>query len=156
MKPGRYVFFPCVIALASVLLMSGCSWRAPKVEVDSVTLDVAQRANNDTPIAVDFIAVKDPELLKLLSGIPASQWFAERSQYQRDYREQMSIWSLELVPGQFLTNDDFPLGGQKAAGLLVFAGYNTPGVHRLRLGDTSDVWLRFESRDMRLLGDEAQ
>ncbi|HWV11046.1 MAG TPA: type VI secretion protein [Pseudomonas sp.] len=154
MKQGRTIFFRVLIGVVAVAVLTACSWRSPRVELDRLILDVTPRANNDSPIAVDFIAVKDADLLKLLAAIPARQWFAEREQYQRDYRELMSIWSLELVPGQFMESDDFPLGGEAAAGLLVFAGYNTPGVHRLRLGEQHKVWLRFESRDMRLLGDD--
>lgn len=131
--------------------LAGCSFFGPKVDLDSLTLDVAPKANDDTPIAVDFIAVADPDLLKQLSGISASQWFAEREQYQRDYRQLMSVWGLELVPGQFIDRQPFPLGGKKAAGLLVFASYNTPGAHRLRLDDQSEAWLKFDSREMSLV-----
>lgn len=131
--------------------LAGCSFFGPKVDLDSLTLDVAPKANDDTPIAVDFIAVADPDLLKQLSGISASQWFAEREQYQRDYRQLMSVWGMELVPGQFIDRQPFPLGGKKAAGLLVFASYNTPGAHRLRLDDQSEAWLKFDSREMSLV-----
>ncbi|TBU95703.1 type VI secretion protein [Phytopseudomonas dryadis] len=153
MKQGRSSFFGVLIGGLGVLLLAACAWREPRIGLDEVTLDVAPRANDDTPIAVDFVAVGDGELLKLLSAIPARQWFAEREQFRRDYRHLMSIWSLELVPGQFMESGDFPLRGEAAAGLLVFAGYNTPGVHRLRLGEQRKIWLRFESRDMRLLGE---
>ena len=86
--------------------------------------------------------------------ISARQWFAERGQYERDYRNLFSVWGLELVPGQFRDVRDFPFAGDGAAGLLVFAGYNTPGVHRLRLNESGRVWLRFDSREMRLLTDQ--
>ncbi|PRB48510.1 type VI secretion protein [Pseudomonas sp. MYb2] len=132
-------------------LLAGCSFFGPKVDLDSLILDVAPKANDDTPIAVDFIAVADPDLLKQLSAISASQWFAGREQYQRDYRQLMSVWGLELVPGQFIDRQPFPLGGKKAAGLLVFASYNTPGAHRLRLDDQSEAWLKFDSREMSLV-----
>ncbi|VVQ06385.1 type VI secretion protein [Pseudomonas fluorescens] len=134
-----------------LVTLTGCSFFGPKVDLDSLTLDVAPKANDDTPIAVDFIAVADPDLLKQLSGISASQWFAGREQYQRDYRQLMSVWGLELVPGQFIDRQPFPLGGKKAAGLLVFASYNTPGAHRLRLDDQSEAWLKFDSREMSLV-----
>ena len=135
-------------------LLTGCSLFGPKVDLDSLTLDVAPKANDDTPIAVDFIAVNDPDLLKQLSGINASQWFAQREQYQRDYRQLMSVWGLELVPGQFIDRQPFPLEGKKAAGLLVFASYNTPGAHRLRLDDQREAWLKFDSREMNLVSRE--
>ncbi|MBL0845273.1 hypothetical protein [Pseudomonas mediterranea] len=135
------------------LAISGCSFFAPSVDLDSLTLDVASRANDDTPIAVDFIAVNDPDLLKQLSAISARQWFAEREQFQRDYRHLMSVWGLELVPGQFIDRQPFPLEGRRAAGLLVFASYNTPGAHRLRLDDRRKAWLKFDSREMSLVDD---
>ncbi|ETD37836.1 type VI secretion protein [Pseudomonas chlororaphis subsp. aurantiaca PB-St2] len=133
------------------MLLCGCSLFGPRVGLDTLTLDVAPRANDDTPIAVDFVAVKDADLLKQLSGMSARQWFAEREQFQRDYRQMMSVWGLELVPGQFIGDQRFPLGGERAAGLLVFASYNTPGAHRLRLDDQSSAWLKFNSREMTLL-----
>ena len=137
------------------MLLGGCSLWGPRVDLNVLTLDVAPKANDDTPIAVDFIAVNDPDLLKQLSGITARQWFSEREQFQRDYRQAMAVWSLELVPGQFIDQQPFPLGGKKAAGLLVFASYNTPGAHRLRLDDQSKAWLKFNSREMSLVGDSS-
>jgi len=134
-----------------LLFLSGCSFFGPSVGVASLTLDVAPLANDNTPIAVDFVAVKDPDLLKQLAGVSAKQWFGEREQFQRDYRQQLSVWGLELVPGQFVAKQDFPLRGQSAVGLLVFASYNTPGAHRLRLDDQHDAWLKFDSREMSLL-----
>jgi type VI secretion system protein len=157
MKQGRFILASKIVLLAAAILLGGCAdLLGPRVQLDSLTLDVAERANDDTPIAVDFIAVRDPELLKVLSGITARQWFSEREQYRRDYQTQFSVWSLELVPGQFMEAREFPLAGDSAAGLLVFAGYNTPGAHRLRLDEQSRAWLRFDSREMRLLSENEQ
>ncbi|HLD64936.1 MAG TPA: type VI secretion protein [Pseudomonas sp.] len=153
MTQGRFVLSKKLFCLLGALALTACSLREPAIELQTLTLDVAPRANQDTPIAVDFIAVQDAELLILLSSIPAKQWFAEREQFQRDYRKSLSVWSLELVPGQFMESTDFPLAGDTAAGLLVFAGYNSPGVHRLRLDEQRTAWLKFENRDMRLLSE---
>ncbi|MGA4532084.1 type VI secretion protein [Ectopseudomonas chengduensis] len=153
MTQGRSIScFPALL-LVLILMLTGCGFRGERIGLDSLTLDVAERANDDTPVAVDFVAVHDPDLLKLLSEIPSRQWFTERDQYRRDYRKLFSVWSLELVPGQFRDVRDFPFSGDQAAGLLVFAGYNTPGAHRLRLSESGRVWLRFDSREMRLLTD---
>ena len=156
MRQGRFIFRWFFLLGAAAVWLAGCSLFAAKVQLDSLTLDVASRANDNMPIAVDFIAVQDPELLQLLSGINARQWFAEREQYRRDYRQRFSVWSLELVPGQLMEVWDFPLAGTPAAGLLVFAGYNSPGAHRLRVDEQERIWLRFDSRDMRLLSDGAR
>jgi len=153
MRKGKLILFSRFFACAVFLSLAGCSLFGPRVDLHNLTLDVAPRANDDTPIAVDFIAVNDPDLLKQLSGITARQWFTERDQYQRDYRQLMTVWGLELVPGQFIDKQPFPLGGERAAGLLVFASYNTPGAHRLRLDDQSKAWLKFDSREMTLVSD---
>ncbi|EIK95424.1 hypothetical protein PMM47T1_16585 [Pseudomonas sp. M47T1] len=154
MKRKDFIFRKKIVSLLLLaclpVWLAGCSWFGPRVGVDRITLDVAPKANNDAPIAVDFVAVKDLGLLKQLSGMSARQWFEQREQLQRDYREQLVVWSLELVPGQLLDNQDFPLGGQKAQGLLVFADYASPGPHRLRLYAQSSAWLKFDSRDISL------
>ena len=151
MKRKNSIFRMKFVWVLFAACLSGCAWFGPRVGVDRLTLDVAPRANNDAPIAVDFVAVKDPDLLKQLSGLSARQWFDQREQLLRDNRDQLQVWGLELVPGQFLENHAFPLGGQKAAGLLVFADYANPGAHRLRLYQQPTAWLKFDSRDMNLL-----
>lgn len=156
MTQGRSLRCLLALSLTACLALVGCSSGGERIAVDALVLDVAVRANDDSPIAVDFVAVSDPALLELLSGVTASQWFAEREQYRRDYRQWFSVWSLELVPGQFREVGDFPLAGSRVAGLLVFAGYNTPGAHRLRLSESGRVWLRFDSREMRLLTDRSR
>ncbi|TBU91638.1 type VI secretion protein [Stutzerimonas kirkiae] len=145
---SNFKWFPCILSL---VLSTGCAWFGPAIELKSLTLDVASRANDDLPIAVDFVAVTEPRLLETLAGISARQWFAEREQYRRDHPHMLSVWSLELVPGQFMDARDFPFSGQRAAGLLVFADYATPGAHRLRLEGRRKVWLRFDGREMRVL-----
>lgn len=155
MKPGR--FSSVALLLGLLALLASCSYFfQPSVELRTLTLDVAPQANRDTPLAVDFVAVQNPELLKLLLSIPAKQWFEQREQLRRDYLKAIDVWSLELVPGQFMESRDIPMSGNPAVGLLVYAGYNNPGTHRLRLDQKKTVWLRFESKNMRLLEDASQ
>jgi len=138
---------------ALCLLLGACSFK-PSIELRSLTLDVVPRANDDSPLAVDLVAVQDPELLQLLLSIPAKQWFEQREQFRRDHLKAITVWSLELVPEQFMETRDIPMAGDPAVGLLVYAGYNNPGIHRLRLDQQKSVWLRFENKNMRLLNED--
>ena len=133
------------------LVLGGCASQTETIRVNSLVVDVSTGANDDTPIAVDFVAVMDEDLFRLLSDTTAKKWFADREQFFRDYRKMYSIWSLELVPGQFIEFHDFPFAGDTVVGLIVFASYSSPGTHRLRLNESGRVWLRFDSREMRLL-----
>lgn len=151
MSLKKFIFFKVLVVLLGVANIAGCSLFGSKVSVDGVTLDVALRANDDSPIAVDFIAVNDVDLLAKLSGLTAKQWFASREQYQRDFRQYLHVWGLELVPGQLIESSTFPLDGKPSVGLLAFANYQSPGAHRLRLEDQRSLRLKFDAREMTLL-----
>jgi len=104
----------------------------------------------------DFVAVADPQLLERLKGTPANQWFAQREQLRRDFPQGFNVWSLEVVPGKLVTFTSNPLQGEKAEGVLLFAGYSTPGAHRLLLDKQPDIWLKVGAREMRLLDAQGQ
>lgn len=147
----KFISVSGLMVLLAATGVGGCSFLGPRVSVDGVTLDVALRANDDAPIAVDFIAVNDIDLLAKLSGLTAKQWFATKEQYRRDFRQYLNVWGLELVPGQLIESSIFPLDGKPSVGLLVFANYQSPGAHRLRLEDQRSIRLRFDGREMTLL-----
>lgn len=139
------------LILIVLFSFSACSVFHPSVKMRSLVLEVAPQANDDAPIAVDFVVVNDPDLLKVLLTTSSAQWFAQREQYQRDYPQTLTVWGHELVPGQRLAFSDIPIAGVNAVGLLVFASYNNPGTHRLRLDTGKEVVIRLESKDLRLL-----
>ncbi|GHD56214.1 type VI secretion protein [Jeongeupia chitinilytica] len=142
-------FFLLLLLIAG---LSACALMHPDVAMRSAVIEVAPGANDDTPIAVDFLAVDDPDLLKTLLTISSSQWFAAREQYRRDYPQALQVWGLEVVPGQRLVFERVPIAGVPALSVLVFASYDAPGAHRLRLEGERDVRLRLDSRSLQLAG----
>ncbi|KAB0786954.1 type VI secretion protein, partial [Pseudomonas aeruginosa] len=59
MKHGCFTICRKFSLPLAILALAGCSYFfAPRVELQRLTLDVAARANDDSPIAVDFVAVK--------------------------------------------------------------------------------------------------
>ncbi|MDE2366076.1 MAG: type VI secretion protein [Betaproteobacteria bacterium] len=123
----------------------------PTVKLSSVQLEVTERANDNSPIAVDFVAVRDPELVKTLQNLTAGQWFSSKSQILMDYSDNLKIWTLELVPGSQLEIRETPLSGESADGLLMFAGYSGEGAHRLRLDQARKLKLKFDDNEVRVL-----
>jgi type VI secretion system protein len=101
---------------------------------------------------VDVVMARNAQLFETLLGLPAAKWFNERDQLQRDYPKDLSVQTYELVPGQQLPDQPFPFGGQRAAGVLVFAGYQTPGAHRIRIdGGPQKALLLLGDQDLRLV-----
>jgi type VI secretion system protein len=152
----KFLIPHCALTVLVIFQISGCSLFAPTVALQKVVVDVEPKANSDTPLALDFVAAADPKMLERLKATPANQWFEQRQQLQRDYPQGFTVWSLEVVPGQFVTFADNPLHGGKAEGVLLFARYNTPGAHRLLLDKQSSVWLKLGAREMRLLDAQGQ
>ncbi len=152
----KFLTMKRVLVITAAFLINGCSLFAPSVQLNTVRIDVELKANNDTPVALDFVAASDALMLERLKATTASQWFEQRQQLQRDYPGGVRIWSLEVVPGQLLDVSNIPLHGRKAEGVLIFARYSTPGAHRLLLQAQHSIWLKLGNREMRLLDAKGQ
>ncbi len=72
--------------------------------------------------------------------MPSKDWFEKREQIKRDYREGESLdyWEWEWVPDQQVPLQELALK-PGAVGGLVFAGYNSPGAHRVRIDPLQDI-----------------
>ena len=143
--------------LLAALCVAGCSSSLPRVNVDTLSIDVATQANLDTPIAVDAVLVRNPQLFDMLLGLPSAKWFAQREQLRRDYPKELSVLSYEVVPGQQIIEAPFAFDGERAAGVLVFADYQTPGAHRVRLdGGPAKALLKLGDQDLQLLARQSE
>lgn len=140
---AKIIFMTCL-----ALLNNGCSFWSNQVELKTVVIDTAADANDNTPVAVDIVAIADASLVPVVQTLSATQWFNARAQLQRDYPGGLHVWSLELVPGSRFTADDNPLSGAPAEATLLFARYRSEGEHRLRLDKTTALHLQ-------LMADEA-
>ena len=140
---ARIIFMTCL-----ALLNNGSSFWSNQVELKTVVIDTAADANDNTPVAVDIVAIADASLVPVVQTLSATQWFNARAQLQRDYPGGLHVWSLELVPGSRFTADDNPLSGAPAEATLLFARYRSEGEHRLRLDKTTALHLQ-------LMADEA-
>jgi type VI secretion system protein len=115
-----------LLALLSITHMaaeaSGQSRRVIKVYV-------ASNANQNNPVVVDLVLVKDKKLLKELMKLSAADWFQNRNQYRLEDPKEigLSAMSWELVPGQAVAPAPVKQG---FAGGIIFVNYSTPGAHR--------------------------
>lgn len=96
---------------------------------------VAPRTNQNSPVPLSLVAVKDPKLFARVLDMNAKQWFEQREQIRRDYPggQAFTEWEWEYVPGQspppvVITRDADSLD------TFIFANYRAPGDHRFRLG----------------------
>lgn len=122
------------ILLAATLLASTAVAGCRTHRDIRVAFEMSPLANNDTPISVDLVQVRDLEQLHPLTMLSASEWFAKRGEIRQMHSEafDLSTWSWELVPGQTMPSQTVSVRGDGYY-CLIFANYSSPGVHRINL-----------------------
>jgi type VI secretion system protein len=117
----------------AVLLLAGCAFGDPEIKTRVIEMEVAPGANGDDPIRVDIVLAHDPELVKQLVDLSASDWFRRRGELRLAFPTGITIASREVVPGQKGLRFDVPESAGEAIGAFVFAEYGTEGAHRARV-----------------------
>lgn len=138
--------------VALLVLFPTCGGvRVPLRPASKLTIKVAvsPQANNNNPVALDLILVKDKKLLKELMKLSASEWFQKRSQYRLDYPKEtgLSAGSWEWVPGQVVKIEPMPMKSKPTGG-LVFANYFTPGTHRAVIDPSKPIVITLGADDL--------
>lgn len=111
-----------------------CSSSPPPLRLQ-LEVALSRRANQDAPVPVSFVAVKDPKFFGKVLELSAKQWFEQREQLRRDdpTGQLFTEWEWEHVPGYAPPPVVIEVDGN-AIGAVIFANYRSPGDHRIRVG----------------------
>jgi type VI secretion system protein len=107
----------------------------------SITLVAASDVNQNSPVALDMVLVRDEATLGKLLTLSASKWFSSKEELMKTYPNTMNVRSWELVPQQVLQLGEGALGSQRVAGILLYANYLSLGEHRAQLPQTQEALL---------------
>lgn len=135
-------------AAAAVLLglmLTGCG---PSIATRSLGVVVEPGANNQSPVPVELVVVRDPEIVPLLLEMTARQWFDGRDQLLLDHPSGLRSHLWEFVPGQELPMQPLPVPSNGAVAAFVYADYFTPGPHRVRVDPYSRLLLRLTADEL--------
>ena len=129
-----------VVASSTANLFSGTpgpsflDWKA-------LTLVAAPDVNQNSPLALDLVFVRDQATLEKLLSLPASKWFSSKDELMKTYPNAITLRSWELVPQQVLQLSEEALGSPRVAGMLLYANYLSPGEHRAQLPLAREAFL---------------
>ena len=146
----RSAAWNAVRAAAVTLCLAGCSapsWLclAPPGP-RTVTLILAEDANNHAAVALDLLMITDEPAAQRIAALSATDYFNNRTQLERDYKDAMTIRSWELTPGQIAR--DVPIDAKcHRVRTLLFARYATPGAHRQLLGPAGAIVVSLGAED---------
>ena len=135
MKTAIKTFFVSLIAagLSACSVVSFFTEKGNRVDWSGLTVVAAEGANLNTAVALDLVFVRDDATLALLSAMPASKWFASRTDLAKTFPEGLSYRSMEVAPGQTFKLGANAFGPSRVVAVLMFADYLTPGEHRMRV-----------------------
>jgi type VI secretion system protein len=107
---------------------------------------VDAQANNNSPVAVDAVLIKDKNFWKAAPAMAAKDWFAQKSDLQRRYGNKLLVTSWEWVPGQPVPpiKVKVPRG---VYGAMIFAAYPSAGSHSAPLPRGVKVDISLQSKD---------
>ena len=122
--------------------------RVAKLSNGKLLLQVAisSNANQNSPVAVDVLLIRDKAFLKAAQGMSASDWFAKKSQMQLQFPKAAEINSWEWIPGQAVrpVSIDVPVDAQAA---MMFANYASAGPHSAALPTQGKVTIVLDDQD---------
>jgi type VI secretion system protein len=152
---SRVVLLFAGIVCALALLTNDVSKVSGQTRKLVIKVDISPQANNNNPVLLELVLVKDKKLFKELMKLSASEWFEKRKQYRLDYPKEIGLGagSWEWVPGQVVKIDPIPFN-YKVAGGLVFANYFTPGAHRAVIDPSKPIVLTLGPQDIVVTPDE--
>ncbi len=113
-----------------------------------VDVFIQHQANENSPIGVSFVAVRDAKFLETVSGMEAKAWFEQREQLHRDdpSGQKFTEWQWEFVPGNPPPRMVIEVEGDTLTA-FVFANYRSPGAHRVRVGPYRKVHIELGDDD---------
>jgi len=153
-RPGRGTGVSASIKLAcgllAVLVLCACGTSKKVRQAFGGTLpievEVADSANDNSPVAVDLIVLYDDKLVEGLLKMPASEWFQKKQQYMADH-PAVAVQGWEWVPGQII--DPFKIPYRSGAkNIVLFADYHSEGEHRAVVGTPKPFRIVLGERDL--------
>lgn len=136
-----------MLLLSIPLLLGACGLFSDSIPLSTVGFQVDNGANGDAPVPVDVVLISSSDLTPTLLALTAAEWFGRKAQLLRDSPETLRVQSFELVPGSTIAPQRINRRPRPVAA-LVFANYQTPGAHRLRLVTQDEAIIRLGTRDL--------
>jgi type VI secretion system protein len=112
----------------------------------TIQVVVAEAANQNSPVPVDFVMVADKKLLQEVAKLSAKDWFDRRVQVQRDFPTKLKVISWEWVPEEHVGPIDVDVAGN-TLGAFLFANYANGGEHRAAVDVKTPVIVSLGAED---------
>jgi type VI secretion system protein len=152
LRLNKYLLARSLALTICLILASGCSvtgaWKSAKdflippgdrLDWDYLSFLVDESANNNSPLSVELVLVTEPELVPILAGLSAEQWFVQRKGLLQTSPTGLIVQGNELVPGKSLRIPRSSLPQERALAVFLFMNFLSTADHRLALNPKSSA-----------------
>jgi type VI secretion system protein len=143
-KPATAARLGAILVLA---VLASCGGGDKAIQSRLIEFEVAQGANQDSPIAIDIVYVYDSQLVPQLTQMTARDWFQKKSQVRQAFPTGFDVASFEVVPGQRGPIESVPPKSTQAIAAFVFANYASEGTHRARIDGLEHFFIALGDKD---------
>lgn len=153
LRPIRLVTVIAILftmTACSTMIDYGKSWMTGPPVLRKLEIQAAKDMNGGYPVAVDLVFIKSHDAHKKLALLRAQEWFTGKQDFIRQYPNQLTVLSWELVPGQALRSVALPEAHRAAAGAFIFADYSGTQSFRAEVA-TTRAKLDLRSSDFELI-----
>lgn len=117
----------------------------------SVVITAEAGANQNSPVALDLVFIKDAAMVDALLAMPSAKWFSSRADLIRSFPDALSVMGFEMVPEQSIRLSPKQIKGREGLAAVVFADYPGSGEHRQKLTmEVSGLVLTLGSKDFKV------
>ena len=153
-------WFCSVLTLLGLLGLSACQKDGnivliPDVKLQQISFSADPNMNDNRVVTIHLVAPKVTALYEELLKMDAQTYFASIEQLQKDYPNDLEVFSWEIIPGGTLNKQTVRFTDFRAKGVIVFARYddNISGSHRLVLPQQKAVKILLGRNDCSLAYD---
>jgi type VI secretion system protein len=152
LRLNKYLLARSLALTICLILVSGCSvigalksakdFLIPpgdRLDWDYLSFLVDESANNNSPLSVELVLVTEPELVPILAGLSAEQWFTQRKGLLQTSPTGLIVRGNELVPGKSLRIPRSSLPQERALAVFLFMNFLSTADHRLTLNPKSSA-----------------
>lgn len=151
----KRILLICIVLFLPMFATSCITLRSLFGGEIEIKVTVDEKANVNSATRFDILLVYDETLLATVSELTAKDWFEKKYQISRDYPGDsgFDVWNWEWSPGQEIKGLTLPLRS-KALACIIFADYNTPGTHRLKINPHYNILVELGEREFNAISEE--
>lgn len=107
-------------------------------DTERVTLSATPDANDDFPVAVDLVAIREEAFVDVIANTSADSWFEQRADFIRSNVNAIDVRRFEVIPGQSIDEIDYSYDDRRTYfAIFAFADYHATQSYRARLDSYS-------------------